>query len=308
MKSRKKLLKGPNASFYTPTLIISFSLIILLGLTSFTPTEVNAPVTYNPGVVFEIEVKDHEQSPPKTSEMEVSAEGKNIKIPVASRDGERGKEEVIYNGDDEDNRRMIVVDHNNKSYMVVDESFADGMKSQLSDAEKMMKKAMDGLTDEQKRMIEKAQKDAGNKRAYPGAMKMSLPKVEIRKSGEKATKNGYPCVKYEVLRDGKKIRELWVTDWDNIDGGDEAKGAFKSMIDFTEDLGEMFGRERGSGFGPWSDLNIEDGFPVVTREFDEYDGSLDEESFLRRTRRRTLDPADFEPPAGYKRRSMFPRD
>ncbi len=47
-----------------------------------------------------------------------------------------------------------------------------------------------------------------------------------------------------------------------------------------------------------------DGFPVVTREFDP-DGNLESESLLRSAQRRTLDPAEFEPPAGYKRQSIF---
>ena len=47
-----------------------------------------------------------------------------------------------------------------------------------------------------------------------------------------------------------------------------------------------------------------DGFPVVTSGLGA-DGSVEDESSLRSARRRTLDPADFEPPSGYKRRSML---
>jgi len=42
-------------------------------------------------------------------------------------------------------------------------------------------------------------------------------------------------------------------------------------------------------------------------EFDAFDdlGFLEDETLLRHRERRRLDPADFEPPAGYKRRSML---
>ncbi len=49
------------------------------------------------------------------------------------------------------------------------------------------------------------------------------------------------------------------------------------------------------------------GFPVVTREFDDYDGSLEGETALRSARRQTLDPDAFEPPKGYRLRSMGPQ-
>ena len=47
-------------------------------------------------------------------------------------------------------------------------------------------------------------------------------------------------------------------------------------------------------------LKLGDEFPDP---FD--DGFLDDELTLRESRRRTLDPADFEPPSGYKRRTML---
>jgi hypothetical protein len=45
------------------------------------------------------------------------------------------------------------------------------------------------------------------------------------------------------------------------------------------------------------------GFPVVTREFDER-GTLESETRLRSARQQTLNPADFEPPAGFTRQQL----
>ena len=49
-----------------------------------------------------------------------------------------------------------------------------------------------------------------------------------------------------------------------------------------------------------------DGFPVVSRSFGA-GGELEDETVLKSASRRTLDPGEFEPPAGYQRRSMGPR-
>ena len=135
---------------------------------------------------------------------------------------------------------------------------------------------------------------------------------EVRNTGERATKNGYPCVKYEVVQDGRKIRELWVTDWSNVEGGAEARDAFKDMADFFQEMMDALGDAAGGAGGGFFDgvnsyaENFGNGFPVVTRGFDE-DGGLEDESSLRGSRRQRLDPSAFEPPSGYKRMSMGPQ-
>ncbi len=137
----------------------------------------------------------------------------------------------------------------------------------------------------------------------------SLSKLKVENTGEKAKKAGYPCVKYVVTRDGVMIAELWVTDWSNVEGGQEIMGVFKDMGDFVREmmesvsagLGPMAGQLDQGFLGLMSEV---DGFPVVTRQFED-DGSLDSESILRSARRQKLDPAEFEPPSGYKRRQML---
>ena len=70
----------------------------------------------------------------------------------------------------------------------------------------------------------------------PQIEKVDRPKTELRKTGEQAEHNGYPCVRYEVVRDGRAIRELWVTDWRNVEGGDEVIDLFLEMSAFFEEM------------------------------------------------------------------------
>ena len=59
------------------------TVILVIGLTAFnTQTDINPPKSVMPGVVYEIEVKDHEQSPPKLESMEAAVEGKNLKMEI----------------------------------------------------------------------------------------------------------------------------------------------------------------------------------------------------------------------------------
>jgi hypothetical protein len=253
------------------------------------------------GVVYEIEVTDHEQSPPKVSGTEMAAEGRNLKMEIAA--GETGGGgDMIFRGD---RREMVVVDHDDKSYMVIDEEAIERIAGQVSQVADQVAEALKNVPEDQRAMVEKMMKQRMPQQAP------KLPQAEVRRTGERADKRGYPCVKYEVLLDGRKIRELWVTDWGNVDGGDEAEDAFREMAKFFSEMLEAFSDAAGGfgGFGPqdggiFADMKEIDGFPVVTSGFGE-DGSLEDESELRSARRRTLDPAEFEPPAGYKRRSMM---
>ena len=253
------------------------------------------------GVVFEVETKDHEQSPPKTDELQMIADGKNISMDIqpSERGGKGGK--VIFRGDKGDGGEVVVVDDDGKSYFVMDRAAMAAIGGQVSAAMKQVDEMLKNLPKEQQDAIRKAR----------GGMMPGPPKresAELRKTSDTGDKNGYPCVKYEVLRGGRKVRELWVTDWDNVEGGAEVVGAFEEMAAFFREMMAGIPNMGGGGGGPadigLGEMGFDKGFPVVTREFDE-DGSLESESALRSAKRQTIDPDAFEPPSGYKRQEMF---
>ena len=251
------------------------------------------------GVVYEIEVTNHEQAPPRTESMEAAVEGKNLKMEVLPGESDRGRGEMIFRGD---RREMVVVDHDDKSYLVMDQESLDRIAGQVAGAMSQMQEALKNVPADQRRAIEEMMKQ----RMPSAAQTPQRPRSELKKTGERGTHAGYPCVKYEVLRDGKKIRELWVTDWDNIEGGRDVVATFEDMADFFKELMDSipdFGQGGPAGDPVFEHMREIGGFPVVTREFGD-DGSLEDESTLRSARRSTLDPDAFEPPAGYKRRSM----
>ncbi len=250
------------------------------------------------GVVYEIETTDHEASPPRVESTEVAAGGKNLKMEIAPDEQGRGRGDAIFRGD---RREMIVVDHDEKSYVVIDEATMKELAAKLGGINDQIAEALKNVPEEQRAMVEKMMKE-----------RMPAPppprqRAEVRRTGERATHSGYPCVKYEVVRGGTKIRELWVTDWGNVEGGGDVTGAFQAMAEFMQEMLDALpagGAPGGMGDSVIAQMNEIDGFPVVTREFGD-DGSLEDESTLRSAQRRTLDPAEFEPPAGYKRRSMM---
>ncbi len=253
------------------------------------------------GVVFEVETTDHGGSSRGTTTTQAYIEGKNLRIEIAAGRGS-SESEALYRGD---RREMVVVDHGDKTYRVIDQQTMAEIAGQVNSAMSQIEEALKNVPEDQRAMVEQMMKQR-----MPQAAAPRRPAAQLRRTGERATHAGYPCVKYEVLRDGRKIREMWVTDWSNVEGGTEAVDAFEGMAEFFQELLDSIPDFGGGSGSPMDDnpfVHMRDigGFPVVTREFDE-DGSLESESTLRSSQRRTLDPAEFEPPAGYKRREMFP--
>lgn len=222
-------------------------------------------------------------------------EGRNLKIGG----------DMIYRGD---RREMVVIDHDDMTYSVMNYQTMQGLADQANGFMPHMNEVLKNVPADQRAMFEQMMKQRMPKQRAP----IQRSSNKVRKTGERARKAGYPSVKYEVVRDGRVIRELWVTDWENVKGGDEAKDTFNDMADFFHEMMESIPNMGGGRGGPGFDDNIFahmkeiGGFPVVTRDFDE-DGSLEEETNLRSARRQRLDPAAFEPPSGYKRMSMGPR-
>lgn len=247
------------------------------------------------GVVFEVETTDHDASPPRVETHQMSAEGRHLKMGVDS--GGRGSQsEMIFRGD---RREMVIVDHDEKSFFVIDEKTVRELAAQISAAMSQVEEALKNVPESQRAMVAEMMKKR---------LPQARPVIEVRKTGERADQAGYPCVKYEVLRDGSVVSELWVTAWDHVKGGEEVVEVFKDMAGFFHDMmdaftsGPMGGFVSDLGDSVFEHMSQIDGFPVVTRQFD--DGELESESTLRSAERRTLAPADFEPPAGYKRRDM----
>ncbi len=260
------------------------------------------------GVVYEIETTDHEQSPPKTESIEMAAEGRHLKmgIPSNSESGTKDGFAVFKGGDDP---KMVIVDNERQSYYVMDRTQAQAIAGQVNSAMSQMQEALKNIPEDKRAMVEQMMKQ----RMPQQEQAPEQPKSTLRKTGEKATHSGFPCVKYEVLNDGRKVRELWVTDWKNIEGSDGVADTFEEMASFFRELMDSVSSLAGAaGGGLPGGTNLDffehmkdlGGFPVVTREFGD-DGSLEGESTLRSARRQTIDPDAFEPPSGYKRQEMF---
>lgn len=248
------------------------------------------------GVVYEVEVTDHTEDPATVSASRVSVEGDLVKMDVTS-GGTDIAGEMIFRGD---RKEMVVVNNEDKTYFVLDEEQMKALAAQISQAMSAMEQALAAVPEGQRAKMEEMMKQR-----MPMQMEPREP-AELKKTGDSDTVGGYPCVRYEVWRGGIRERELWVTQWKNIEGGADAVQAFEDMSAFFKEMLDSLPQmgDRSFADSAFEHLKEMGGMPVVTREFAD-DGTLESEARLTSASSRSLDPADFEPPKDYKRKDMF---
>ncbi len=262
------------------------------------------------GVVFQVETTHHDGRSTGADVSEMSVDGKRLKMEFLSGSGDEHEGEALFFGD---RREMIMVNHSDREYIVVDEGTAQQIGGQVNQAMKEMEKALAEMDPQQRAMVEQMMKRGMGPGGMPGlGDPPKQPVTDYRRTGDRETHQGYPCVRYEVLQDGQKIRELWVTDWSNVEGGDQFREVFLDMAAFWDDLLSAFSAASGTGSGffgmqenPMEGFVKANGFPVISREF--HGGVLQSESILKSAAERDLDPTAFEPPKGYRLRTMGPQ-
>lgn len=244
----------------------------------------------NPGVVFEITTTHHDQTPPRTEVGQVQIEGPNLAMAV---EGPQGEGRMIFRGDD---REMVIEDHAEGTYTVIDEATLERLAGQVNAAMAEMERMLENLPEEQRAMVRQMQERGMP--GMPGMGAMEEPEVETRPTGRSETRNGFPVEEWEVLEDGVVVSRMWVTPWDEVDGGDEAREAMTGMVEFfdafLEAMPSMPGRGGPMIRNPFRNMDVTGGMPVWTAEI-AADGSVERESELTSVERTTLPASTFEP-------------
>lgn len=251
------------------------------------------------GVIFEFETIDKRSSDAEPDVIHTLVDGADIKIDVT---GPRGANaDMIYRGD---SREMLAIDHDNQSYVVFDEAMIGEISNRLNNLEAELQKALQDVPADQRAMVEEMMRQR-----MPTATsgKSVMPSFTVKKTGESAEQNGFPCRKHELYRNGELSKTIWVTDWKNVDGGREAMGAFEGLGDFIEEIQAAmpdFAKSDQVGGHAYEHLEELGGFPVVTIDH-AADGSVTDESRLLSSKQTDVPADSFEPPANYQRQELM---
>lgn len=232
-----------------------------------------------------------------------------------------GQDGAVY-GHFED-RKLYVVDEKNQEVMDVASMMAayrgsgavgnagGGYTAELDAAQDLMREKLEEMLAQMPeaqrpmaRQVLEKQFGLKPKKAEP-APTSSGNILDVTETGQVRIEDGMEQRLIIISVGGRPVSEVWVTDPDNIEGG-------QAMIDAMADLGGLFdeivgdtvidrrGKDAGMDTFEFArQLARLNQFPVSTTDLE-----TDETFSLRGARERDLDPDAFEPPKGYRLRTM----
>jgi len=220
--------------------------------------------------------------------------GKNMNMQLYT--GEN-KGYMIFRGDKE---LFWAVNPQDKECTEITKETIEKMGQSVSGAMKQMEAQMANMPPEQRAMMEQMMK------GQMGPLSNNTAEqIVLKKSDQKKQINGYTCTKTEAYKGEVKVRDLWVTDWNNFKYGKEASDAFQAMTDFFKSMMEAFKDVKfmQSIDNPYSQTGALNGFPVMTVEYEEGKPVL--EVTFASIEKKTLQADLFNPPKGYAVKSPY---
>lgn len=223
----------------------------------------------------------------------ISIDGENMAV-----SGEDAAEvpQMIFRGD---RRILYAINAKRKEYIEIEKATFDRMAGQMDEAMKQMEKRLADMPEKQRAVVERMMRE---RMPDPNRAAMPMGKPLVKRTEVRKEVAGYPCRLYEIHVDDQKTRELWVTTWSNVDQGREAFGVFSELEDFFEGLLDAMQKSPFAGMlqNPFEHASKIDGFPVLTREFE--NGTATRESLFKSVKTTQLPANSFEPPKGYKKK------
>ncbi len=200
-----------------------------------------------------------------------------------------------------DGNRFLVIDHGEKSYIIMDKEMLTRMTNKMNEAMEQMKAELASLPPEQRAMAEQMMA-----RQMPGMMGDSEPppppRVEATGEGEWG---GRDCTQYDVFENNIKTQEVCAAPLDQVEGSAEMMDTFQSMAGFVKELSESLPGPLGSSFNdhPGMVAELIGGFPIHSVEFRM--GKPDSEVTMESIREEQLASSKFEAPDGYQLQDPF---
>ena len=199
-----------------------------------------------------------------------------------------------------DGSRFLVMDHGEKTYIIMDEAMLTRMTNKMNEAMERMKAELATLPPEQRAMAEQMMESQ-----MPGMMggePVAPPRVEATGEGEWG---GRACTKYDVFENDIKTQEICSAPLNQINGAAEMMDTFQGMARFVKRLSESLPGPLGSSFNehPGMVAELIGGFPVHSVEFRM--GKPDTEVSMETIREEEFPSSKFEVPGDYQLQDPF---
>jgi len=231
----------------------------------------------------------------ETDRTRIYAQSKMIRMEQVVEDEAEPENTMIFLGNE-----FLYVNHEDESYIVMDESMIDDVSAQISDAMKEMEAELANMPPEQRAMVEQMMK--GRMQGMMGQQKAPSagPRIESVGSGKW---NSYKCREYAVFIGPEKTQDICAADLDDVDGADEVIEAFRGMAAYMQKMTESMPMMPEDQMNPGKLMSEIDGFPVHTVDYK--NGEVTGDVSLDSVTEKNLEPDMFAAPDGYRRENPF---
>jgi hypothetical protein len=202
---------------------------------------------------------------------------------------------MIFLGD-----RFLVVDHDEKSYIVMDEAMLTEVSAKMNEVMKQMEAQLAQMPPEQRAMAEQMMKSQMG--ALSDMESAPPPRVEAIGPGEW---NGRSCTRYAVFDGSEKSQDVCAAALDQIEGSAEMMEAFMQMARFVQKLSESLPGPLAASMAsnPGAVIEQINGFPIHSIDYSL--GEPSGESRLESIEEEALDESLFSAPEGYRLEDPF---
>jgi hypothetical protein len=248
------------------------------------------------GSVLNAKTTEYRGAAPVSGDVQMSTMGSMSRLDIKA-DNEEDSGTMIFNGSISE---LVVVDHSRKQYYVIDQEQMDGIAAKVNDATRKMEAALAEMPAEQRAMARQMMQ-------LPEAAP-EPPQTTLSKTGESDTIGSHDCEYFDVMQEGRRIRELCVTPWKNFPEGRETAAALIKLGDFFEGMRKAFSQSGGTSLmdrqqDMFSYMDELDGYPVLSRDYGA-DGTVEYESRLTSSQQTDVDAEVFARPAEYTQQSL----
>lgn len=200
---------------------------------------------------------------------------------------------------DFDRDQMIVLDHNNQTFTVIDpKEFVKAVEDYTKKVEEMRKKHLESLPPDQREMVEKLMKE---RELESGKNATGKIVISIKNSEVSEDISGYKASKYEVFHNDKLNEELWLTNDLDIQNELDLKKMSNLMTEFKK-VNKRLGDDTVVNEDAFINLFANGGFPLKT-----VDRSFGETVYIEEVvdiKKEDIPKENFKLPSGYKEKSV----
>lgn len=265
---------------------------------------VAAAAVADPGLLLQYEVRDLRDDEAPLTSMSIRVAGKHLRMDGAYL-GDQADTSLVFDASVDE---AWCIDHRQKSYLVLDREAVEGMAGILRESMEELEKALEDVSEEERKLVQ----EMAAKRLPAEELELqTTSEINIEEGTERNTVAGYPSVEYQVTRDGRRLRQLWLTPWQSLENGAELAEEFGAVLDaaglllreITESGEEVLLAVDAAELvepNPWLGMSDLEGIPVEITELRQ--GKAVRRLTLKSVGRVAIDEATFAAPEGYARR------